>query len=68
MTDALIGQTFELKHSHFYGELYDENEFMLSLLYPFRDVFHLVDLKDNLSTPKPTGCHQLGPAYDSATS
>ena len=39
------GKIFELKHSHFYGELYDENEFMLLAPYPFRDVFHLVDLE-----------------------
>ena len=45
MTEALKGQTFELRHSHFYGELYDENEFMLLAPYPFRDVFHLVDLE-----------------------
>lgn len=43
-TEGLAGKTFELRHSHFYGELYDENEFMLLAPYPFRDVFHLVDL------------------------
>lgn len=51
-TESLVGNTFELRHSHFYGELYDENEFMLLAPYPFRDVFHLVDLEGQPIHPR----------------
>lgn len=52
LTNSMVGKTFELRHSHFYGDLYDENEFMLLAPYPFREVFHLVDFDGNPIHPR----------------
>lgn len=37
------GQTVELRHSMFYGDLYDENELWLLSPYPFAETYDLVD-------------------------
>jgi hypothetical protein len=42
----------ELKQSCYYGDLYDENEKFLLSPYPFDEVFHIVDLKNEPIHPK----------------
>ena len=50
---SLVGKTFELRHSHFYGELYDENEFMLLAPLSISRCLSSCRLgRDNLSTPQ----------------
>ena len=39
------GSRVDLRHSCYYGDLYDENEKWLLTPYPFADVSHLTDLK-----------------------
>lgn len=42
----------ELRHSHFYGELYDENEKWLLSPYPFADTYHIVDTEGQPIHPR----------------
>lgn len=42
----------ELRHTVFYGDLYDDNERWLLSAYPFTDTYHLVDLRGRPIFPK----------------
>ncbi|MBI5508558.1 MAG: hypothetical protein HY903_07380 [Deltaproteobacteria bacterium] len=39
-----LGRAVELRHSCYYGDLYDENEKWLLSPYPFAETYHIVDL------------------------
>lgn len=47
-----VGKVMELRHSHYYGDLYDDNERWLLSSLPFADTYHLVDLHGRPITPK----------------
>lgn len=54
------GRHQALRQSHFYGELYDDNERMLLSPYDFATLYHRVDLKGRPITPGPA--HGIVPA------
>lgn len=55
-----LGRTVELKHSCYYGDLYEENERWMLSPYPFADTTHIVDLDGNPIHPQKQ--HGLIPA------
>lgn len=47
-----VGKTVELRHSQYFGDLYDDNERWLLSPLPFVDTYHLIDLHGVPITPK----------------
>ena len=48
-----VGRALALRQSHFYGELYDDNERLLASPYAFASLFHRVDLYGEPIHPGP---------------
>jgi hypothetical protein len=47
-----VGKIVELRHSQYFGDLYDDNERWLLSALPFADTYHLIDLHGLPITPK----------------
>lgn len=60
-----VGRTLALRQSHYFGELYDDNERLLASPYPFDALFHRVDLYGAPIHPGPA--HGILPAGTEVT-